>query len=505
MTLRGYASAVAAVGLATVTTLFFYDWIAPSISLLFFPAIVLPAMYGGYGPAFVATTLSTAALAYYFVPPRGSFNVGLDDAVRLAAFATVAFAIAWLGSARRRAEEGQRQSLDELQATVDALKKMSGWPIVVGPDPETLLRRMLAHAASVLRAETAIATWESDDEPWFYVATSTPGDGHIAKHSPPAAPLIAAPLEAASFLAANPCGHGSVALSQRGVLSEWVGVALCPTFPASVPAGPLMSAPFRTEHLSGRLFLGGIPDAAVRTIPAAEVVAREVGNSLDHLYLARGLRDLAVREDRLRVSRDLHDGVLQALTGIRLELKSMADEAASGAPVRDRLFAIERALAIEQRELRLFIDTLKPLPPASVGAASITSRLEDMCARLGVEWRVPVTVRVEPSDLTLPDAVEHAVRLMVHEAVVNSLKHGHPSRVAVGIDALQNHLQVSVADDGRGFPVKGSFDHDTLAKGRIGPVSLRERVTALKGRLRVESTASGSRLDFSIPLREADG
>ena len=56
-TFRGYLGAVASVGVAAVGTVLIYPWIAPSISILFFPAIVVPAVYGGYGPALLATAV----------------------------------------------------------------------------------------------------------------------------------------------------------------------------------------------------------------------------------------------------------------------------------------------------------------------------------------------------------------------------------------------------------------------------------------------------------------
>jgi signal transduction histidine kinase len=500
MSMRGYAGAVAAVGAATAMTSLIYGWIAPSISLLFFPAVVVPAMYGGYGPGFTATVLATASLAYFFVPPPQSFSIGIDDGVRLAAFAAVSFATAWVGSARRRAEEGQRKSLEELRSVIDTLKQVSGWPIVAGPDMAASVRRMLAHASGVLHAEVAVAVWESDDEPWTYVASSHADAEGIAKQPPSAvAPLIAEPLEHTTFLTSNPFECVPVTRNTNGSLTEWIGVALPGAFPPYLPPGPVASAPFRTEHLTGRLYLAGAADASIRTIPAAEVVAREVGNSLEQIYLAGRAFDLAIREDRLRVSRDLHDGVLQSLTGIRLELQSLADQAI-GTRVHDRLLTIGRALASEQRELRLFIDQLKPTMVATTGADFIAARLEEMCSRLSVEWRVPIAVAVRPADLSMPNAAEQALRLMIHEAIVNALKHGHPTRVAVVVDGRTAAVQVTISDDGRGFPIFGSFDHDALVRDNLGPVSLRDRVTALNGRLWIESTASGSRVDFTIPV-----
>src|SRR5206468_3381981 len=117
-------------------------------------------------------------------------------------------------------------------------------------------------------------------------------------------------------------------------------------------------------------------------------------------------------EDRIRLARDLHDGVLQSLTGVRLELQAIAADHGSQPPLQDRLQAIERALAVEQRELRLFIEDLKPSVDAPARAGTLAQRLDEMSARLAAEWKVPIVVRVTPPDFTVPPAAEQAMRLM---------------------------------------------------------------------------------------------
>lgn len=496
-----YFGAVTAVIIASALTYALRSVIEPNVSLLFFPAIVIPAMYGGYGPALVATVLSTASLAYFFVPPNYSFSIGADDALRLAVFLIVACATAWLGSERRRAESAQRRSLEELQAAVRTLRKVSGWPLSIGADTTASIRRMLKHAATVVTSRTAIVTWESDDEPWVYVGTSDDVPA-VTKLSPAESiPMISEFLGDTSFVCLDVQAEQPVFVSERGVMPEWRGGDVIHlNLQSRIGVGPMASAPFQSEHLSGRVFFPGLPNANPDIIPVVQVVAREVGNSLDQLHLADRLRQVAVQEERIRVSRDLHDGVLQAMTGIRLELQSIAQESGSPPLWSDRLLAIERAIAIEQRQLRLFIQELKPSSAGLVQFGPIGRRLEEMCARLRLEWQTSILIHVRPSDLSLLPTVEEAIRLMVHEAVVNALKHAHPSRVSVNIDAIDSILSVIVADDGRGFSFHGTFDHAELIRMKSGPISLCERVTELNGRLTIESTAKGSRLEFAIPI-----
>jgi len=466
-----YVGAVAAVLIATIGTFTIYGWITPSISLLFFPAVLVPAMYGGYGPGLLATALSTVIIAYFFALPRYSFDLGVDDFVRITVFALVASATAWLSSRRRRAEEAQRKSLSDLEAAINTLRKVSGWPVLIAADTATNVRRMLEHAANVVGAAAAAAIWEADEEPWLYVASSSPTEGGaVTRHSPIELPPLDEPLP--------------------------------PAFAQRVGPPPHATAGFRTEHLSGRVCFAGVASSTPDTMAIVNVVAREVGNSLDQMYFADRLRELAIREDRIRLARDLHDGVLQSLTGVRLELQAIAAQTTGEPPLQDRLLAIERALALEQRELRLFIEDLKPPVGTPADAGSLAQQLDEMSARLAVEWKVPIVVRVTPAELSLAAAVEQGLRLMTHEAVVNALKHAHPSKVTVDVAAREGGLTIVVRDDGRGFPVFGHLDHDELVRRNVGPASLRDRVTALGGRMAIDSTASGSRIEITVPTEQ---
>jgi signal transduction histidine kinase len=206
-----------------------------------------------------------------------------------------------------------------------------------------------------------------------------------------------------------------------------------------------------------------------------------------------------VREERIRVSRDLHDGVLQGLTGIRLEIHDIADAAASVPDLHDRLLAIERALAIEQRELRRLIENLNPKGPAASDGDTLDAVLRRRAERLSAEWQTPITTQVMPSGLRLPPENAQAVEFMCQEATINALKHAHPSRVTIAVAASDDEIRLTVVDDGRGFPFSGRLDHDALVARNLGPVTLRDRAASLHGRLSVESGRRGSRVEIMLP------
>src|SRR2546423_12794139 len=126
---NGYFAAVVVVGAATIGTIALRPWMGGSVSIFYFPAIIIAAVYGGYGPGIASTVLAAASLAFFFIPPIHSFKVGADDALRLVVFAVVASATASLSSALRRAEDARRRSFRELATALTTLKKVSGWPL----------------------------------------------------------------------------------------------------------------------------------------------------------------------------------------------------------------------------------------------------------------------------------------------------------------------------------------------------------------------------------------
>jgi len=481
--LINYLGAVAGVCLATLGTIAIHPWTGNSVSMLFFPAVVIPAMFGGYGPALLATLLSTFSLAYFFVPPVDSLNIGLDDVIRLAVFVVVAVITASISSARRQAQRALRHSLQDLQAINVALRKIGEWPQLVGVEALEGTREMLEHAAEIVGASEVLAVWESEEEPWVYLASPSSIDV-VTRHRPG---------DLTSVI--------SKALAQREPLVPATTESNNPVLNLEFAGKGVASVQFKTEHLNGRVFFTGLADVTANVAPAVELVAREVGSSLDQLYLTEQMRGLAAQEERIRLARDLHDGVLQSLTGIRLQLQSIAEDTVEQASMKDQLLAIERAIAIEQRELRLFIDNVRPESQPRTDTGDLAASLEEMRHRLGIEWKTPISIRVTPPTTLLPQATYRTLRLMIHEAVINALKHAHPSRVSVDVQAGDaRQLKIVVVDDGRGFPFTGRLDHDALVKSNSGPLSLRDRVIALGGKMAVESGPSGASVEILLSL-----
>lgn len=388
---------------------------------------------------------------------------------------------------------------DRLRSEIERLAR---WPVTAGATAERATQAIVEHAARIVDARHAVIIWEATEEPRVHVATWSGDTLRLSERSPETLASLLPESLANSILMIS----GDISRDSHLIVSDEHGGHLdrSPRLPDSrllelVHGHGLVSAPFRTERLVGRAFFTGLKTESGELASLTAVVAREIGTWLDQLHVTRQLQEIATREERLRLARDLHDGVLQSLTGIRLELRSVANSLRqTDEEVQARLFALERALSIEQRELRVFIGGLRP--GASGAVSSLAGGLDALRERFALEWNTPVSIRVSPELQECSPDLTQAIPMMVHEAVVNALKHAQPTRVNVNVEGASDRLRIVVSDDGHGFPFKGRFDHRALGESRTAPRSLFDRVTALGGKMSIESSDSGSRVELVVSL-----
>ncbi len=385
----------------------------------------------------------------------------------------------------------------------DEIRRLAEWPPIATSDDESLAN-VLAYACELVRAKGAVLVWTPDEEPRIEFAAWR-RDTLDRRSLPPDAidAISATPLTDALWISEGPFSeHTHIDLRTHDGIGVWTGMPVHELLLPLLGAGPVMSGPYRTEQLSGRVFFTDVESPAVESFGLLAAVARQVGMTIDHMLSLRRQRAVDVGEERIRLAGDLHDGVLQSMTGVRLELQRVAGGLMTAdADARDRLLTLERALALEQRELRLFIEDLRPLVHP-VEAGSLAERLDSLQKRLSEQWNVPIIVRVDAARGSNAPSADAALVPLVNEAVVNALKHAHPSRVSVDVvrDG-QNDTRITVVDDGRGFTFRGRVEHETLVARGMGPRSLRERVVTLGGRLDIDSDVGGSRIEMWIPAR----
>jgi signal transduction histidine kinase len=209
-----------------------------------------------------------------------------------------------------------------------------------------------------------------------------------------------------------------------------------------------------------------------------------------------------MRDERVRLARELHDGVLQSLTVASLQLEALSrliDDDPKAAP--KRLRDIEDLVIEEQRELRTFIQILSPRTPVSMASyAELAAALEKLCRRVESQWGLQVRLNVADQG-KVPRTLGDEIYRLVQEALSNVARHAHAGIVRVEVVIFQDRVRIAVADDGRGFPFLGRYDLAELTGRKLGPRSLKDRVASMRGKLVLTSTQSGSLVEIILPLR----
>jgi len=228
-----------------------------------------------------------------------------------------------------------------------------------------------------------------------------------------------------------------------------------------------------------------------------EMFSLRAGIAIENARLHGQVQRLAIVEERERISRDLHDGIIQAIYGVALSLEDVptlmeSDPDEAEARVDRAIDSLNMAI----REIRNFILGLRSelLHGADV-VAGMATLAEEFAASGPADVDLDLTVDPE---VTARLPMTHRVQLlqMTREALSNAARHAHAKRIRLGMHSEDDFLELTVDDDGIGFDAA-----DEPPAGHLGLANLRQRAAALGGMMTIESSpGQGTRLSIRIPL-----
>lgn len=212
----------------------------------------------------------------------------------------------------------------------------------------------------------------------------------------------------------------------------------------------------------------------------------------------------ATLRERTRLATNLHDTLLQTISGLGFQIE--ACEAEVVAPQGDddgpgHLEVARRMVDHAATELRNSVWALRSLP---LNGMELPEALGAIARRLGAGRPALIRVHADGDLSRVPDFIAGNLLLFVQEAVHNSLKHGHSHAVVIEILMLEDPDRISlvVRDDGSGFTPGAQA---SVVQGHFGLQGMRERIERLDGTLRIESApGKGTTLQAEVPLRIYD-
>jgi signal transduction histidine kinase len=230
-----------------------------------------------------------------------------------------------------------------------------------------------------------------------------------------------------------------------------------------------------------------------------EQIVRHIGPPLENIFLLRNLRARAVESERSRISRDLHDGILQTLLSMNIQLDVLRRKLSATAPgPAEDLASLQKTLQRESVEFRRMVTDMRPL---RVESADMRELMLGFAERFRNESGIAIDLFIEDRNLRLPDRLCRELFQIYRESLHNIKKHANASHVVVKLGQDEAKVFLIVDDNGRGFSFSGRYKSEELDRLRLGPISIKERTRSVGGTLTVESNPGhGARLTVEIPM-----
>ena len=271
--------------------------------------------------------------------------------------------------------------------------------------------------------------------------------------------------------------------------------------PHHPPMTSLLGVPVRVKNrIMGNLYLTdkiGAAEFSDDDQRLVELFAAHAGIAIENARLHEAVQYLAVVDERERIGKDLHDGIIQTLYAISLRLEDvpelMAQDRNEAVETVDRAIdALNRTIA----DLRQFVVGLRPESIDETDLASLLAALVDQ-----VRQNNPVEVELETPDerIDLSAYARGELLQITREALSNIARHAHATTARVSLARAGGKLRLEIVDDGIGFDRSSP-----TPKGHLGLANMRDRARALGGALEYGNGGEGTTIIVSVPLNEGD-
>jgi signal transduction histidine kinase len=305
----------------------------------------------------------------------------------------------------------------------------------------------------------------------------------------------------AIYASRGPKGFRTVALDREGrrlrdVSTEFLdALARVEKFDTIVSVGLAFGSEWSCRFFLFDPQMMGEPEEELRFL---QEFSQQVAPAIYNVYLMRRLRERAGALERARFARELHDGAIQSLIAVEMQLDVLRRQSGTQAPVvNSELGRIQKLLREEVLKLRELMQAMKSF---EVNADRLLGFISDTVERFRRETGIAAEFVSELDRVDLAQKVCRELARIVQESLVNVRKHSGAHNVLVRLAQRAGNLQLTVEDDGKGFSFSGKLSDAELDATGKGPAVIRERVRLLEGELTIESTPGhGARLEVRIP------
>jgi signal transduction histidine kinase len=413
----------------------------------------------------------------YLAEKRGAGEFSLEDERSVQVLATQA-GVAIANASLYQETQRREQWLQALRAITS--------DILEGTDTDSLLTSIAEHARELAGANAAtILTTTST--PGRLVVTAAVGAYavQVKGQSVPAAKSISGTvMETGKALHTEDAGtHGGA--YQPIIRLGHVGPAIfVPLRVRGRSTGTLMVANTR----GGRRF----DESTVRLV---ETFAAQASISIEYARAQADLRRLGLMDERERIAKELHDGIIQSLFAVGMGLQGTA--LMSGSP--ETAARVEGAVGELDRIIRDLRNYIFGLRPGILADRQLDQAIRALGEEVESTSHIPITIEVDAALSATLSARSHDIVQLIREALSNITRHSRAKHAVVRLAAKGSDAMLSIEDDGVGIDVGAPSNGS-------GMRNMRERAAKIGATLRVSSAiGKGTKLRFAFPLDARKG
>ncbi|HXM73204.1 MAG TPA: GAF domain-containing sensor histidine kinase [Candidatus Dormibacteraeota bacterium] len=362
---------------------------------------------------------------------------------------------------------------------LDALRAITS-DILAGSDADSLLAGIAEHARDLAGADSASILTTSSTPGQLVVAAAVGAHaGQVRGQMVPAAKSISGEvMESGRPLvtkAAAADGHAYQPIIRLGRV------------------GPAIFVPLRVRgRATGTLMVANLVGGRhfnEETIRLVETFADQASVAIEYARAQTDLRRLELMEERERIAKELHDGIIQSLFAVGMNLQStalMSGSAETSRRVDKAVDELDRVI----RDLRNYIFGLRP---GILADRQLNQALEAIGEEVGSTLQIPIAVEVDGAVSAALSSRSHEIVQLTREALSNVTRHAQAQRAAVRLTRQGANAVLTIEDEGVGFDPRE-------ASSGSGLRNMRERAAAIGATLHISSaTGKGTKLRFTFP------
>ena len=279
-----------------------------------------------------------------------------------------------------------------------------------------------------------------------------------------------------------------------GVTSRRMGVALVVTgLRRSGEEFPIDASISQVEDGGAKYYTVILRDVSERV--RAEHALRK---SKDELKALASAASTAREQEKIRIARELHDELAQAMTGLKMDIGLLRLSAAkAGSELPARLDKMDRQIDQTIASVRRIAADLRPLTLDDFG---LVPAIESLVSRFRDQSSVACELAMTHPEFALSDIQSTSVFRIVQEALTNVAKHANATQVEITIVGGDDQLMVTVRDNGVGFAPDAARKPNSF-----GLLGLKERAYLLGGDASVSTEPGrGTEIEVRFPLARSD-